>query len=64
MQETKYKQSTYLFGFYFLMKPSKSCSSIGHVLKLPIDVADVPPWWPGSSSKIIKVNGYVRHNFI
>ena len=24
----------------------------------------VPPWWPGSSSKIIKVNGYVRHNFI
>ena len=25
---------------------------------------DVPPWRPGSSSKIIKVNGYVRHNFI
>ena len=24
----------------------------------------VPPWWPGSSLKIIKVNGYVRHNFI
>ena len=26
--------------------------------------AIVPPWWPGSSSKIIKVNCYVRHNFI
>ena len=25
---------------------------------------NVPPWWSGSSSKIIKVNSYVRHNFI
>ena len=25
---------------------------------------DVPPWWPGSSLKIIKVNSYVRDNFI
>ena len=25
---------------------------------------NVPPWWTGSSSKIIKANSYVRHNFI
>ena len=27
-------------------------------------IINVPPWWPGSSSKIITVNSYVRHNFI
>ena len=27
-------------------------------------IQSVPPWWPGSSLKIIKVNCYVRHNFI
>ena len=34
------------------------------VMWLKLSHTIVPLWWPGSSLKIIKVNSYVRHNFI
>ena len=47
-----------------LLPTQETQTQVQDIMEQETAVTSVPPWWTGSSSKIIKVNSYVRHNFI